>query len=124
MSCQHFRVRRGFGKGHYLVLLVASFSLILSSTARAQLGDDTSVGRYLRTSPKVLAAFRKVVAEPSQSTVRIRCAGKNVALGTVVGAKGWIGVRLDEAVDWRETEAFVRRSYRLVAPKRLAKLVA
>jgi hypothetical protein len=40
------------------------------------------------------------------------------------GAKGWIGVALDEAADWREIEAFVRRSYRLAAPKRLAKLVA
>ena len=40
------------------------------------------------------------------------------------GAKGWIGVGLDRAVDWREVEAFVRRSYRLVAPKRLARLVA
>jgi hypothetical protein len=40
------------------------------------------------------------------------------------GAKGWIGVGLDEAADWREIEAFVHRSYRLVAPKRLARLVA
>ncbi len=31
---------------------------------------------------------------------------------------------MDEAADWREVEAFIRRSYRLVAPKRLAKLVA
>jgi hypothetical protein len=40
------------------------------------------------------------------------------------GAKGWIGVGLDAAADWREIEAFARRSYRLVAPKRLATLVA
>jgi predicted DNA-binding protein (MmcQ/YjbR family) len=40
------------------------------------------------------------------------------------GAKGWVGVGLDEKADWREIEAFVRGSYRLVAPKRLAKLVA
>ena len=40
------------------------------------------------------------------------------------GAKGWIGLGLDEGADWREIEAFVRRSYRLVAPKRLAKLMA
>jgi len=40
------------------------------------------------------------------------------------GAKGWIGVGLDEAADWREVDAFVRRSYRLVAPKRLARLLA
>lgn len=39
------------------------------------------------------------------------------------GAKGWIGVGLDDTDDWREIEAFVRRSYRLIAPKRLAKLV-
>ena len=39
------------------------------------------------------------------------------------GAKGWIGVGLDEAADWAEVDAFVRRSYRLIAPKRLAKLM-
>ena len=38
------------------------------------------------------------------------------------GPKGWIGVGLDDKADWREIEAFVRRSYRLTAPKRLAKL--
>lgn len=37
-----------------------------------------------------------------------------------VGAKGWIGVRLDRAPDWDEVAAIVRRSYRLIAPKRLA----
>jgi hypothetical protein len=40
------------------------------------------------------------------------------------GPMGWIGVGLDEAGDWREIEAFVRRSYRLTAPKRLCKLMA
>lgn len=38
------------------------------------------------------------------------------------GPKGWIGIGLGEAADWREIEAFVQRSYRLVAPKRLARL--
>src|SRR5271165_2914651 len=40
------------------------------------------------------------------------------------GAKGWIGVGLDEAADWPEVEAFVHRSYRLVAPKRLSQLIS
>jgi hypothetical protein len=40
------------------------------------------------------------------------------------GAKGWIGVGLDEAADWPEVEAFVHRSYRLIAPRRLAQLVS
>jgi predicted DNA-binding protein (MmcQ/YjbR family) len=39
------------------------------------------------------------------------------------GAKGWIGVGLDEAADWLEIESFIRRSYRLVAPARLANLM-
>jgi len=38
------------------------------------------------------------------------------------GSKGWIAMRLDAKPDWREVEAFVRRSYRLVAPKKLATL--
>ncbi|MDQ6920859.1 MAG: MmcQ/YjbR family DNA-binding protein [Candidatus Dormibacteraeota bacterium] len=38
-----------------------------------------------------------------------------------LGAKGWIGVRLDqEDVDWDEVARFVAVSYRLVAPRRLA----
>ncbi|GJD68584.1 MmcQ/YjbR family DNA-binding protein [Methylobacterium gnaphalii] len=37
-----------------------------------------------------------------------------------VGPKGWVGMRLDDGVDWAEVEALVTRSYRLIAPKRLA----
>jgi hypothetical protein len=37
------------------------------------------------------------------------------------GAKDWVGMRLDDAPDWKGVEAFVKRSYRLVAPKRLTK---
>jgi len=36
-----------------------------------------------------------------------------------VGPKGWIGMRLDRRVDWREVTLVVTRSYRLTAPKRL-----
>jgi len=41
-----------------------------------------------------------------------------------VGPKGWVGMRLDEGPDWDEVLIVIRRSYRLVAPKRLAALVA
>jgi predicted DNA-binding protein (MmcQ/YjbR family) len=40
-----------------------------------------------------------------------------------VGRKGWIGMRLDDGPDWGEVARVVRRSYRLIAPKRLAALV-
>lgn len=41
-----------------------------------------------------------------------------------VGHRGWVGMRLDRGPDWDEAAAFVRRSYRLTAPKRLAALLA
>src|SRR5262245_15950743 len=50
----------------------------------------------LRGSPKVLAAFRQVVARPSDSTVRVKCDGKDAALGTVVRADGWILTKATE----------------------------
>ena len=40
-----------------------------------------------------------------------------------VGHKGWVGVWLDHEADWDEVAAIVRRSYRLIAPKRLAALI-
>jgi len=41
-----------------------------------------------------------------------------------VGHKGWIGVYLDgRRIDWDELNALIRRSYRLVAPKRVSACV-
>ena len=36
------------------------------------------------------------------------------------GTKGWVGVWLEPEPDWVEIAEFVKRSYRLVAPRRLA----
>src|SRR5262245_32595275 len=42
-----------------------------------------------------------------------------------IGPKGWVALRLDVGtVDWDEVAELVTTSYRLVAPKRLAALVA
>lgn len=49
-----------------------------------------------KSSPGVLSAFRGVVARPSQSTVRVQCDGKDIALGTVVGPEGWILTKASE----------------------------
>ena len=38
------------------------------------------------------------------------------------GAKGWIGMWLDRDADWTEVSSLARRSYRLVAPRRLGAL--
>jgi serine protease Do len=81
------------------MLLALSVSLMWLSPAAAQYTEKSNVDRYLRSNPRVLAAFRRVVADPSHSTVRIRCEGKNVALGTVVGARGWILTKYSELKD-------------------------
>lgn len=39
-----------------------------------------------------------------------------------VGHKGWIGVHLDIEVDWNEVAEHVKESYRMTAPRQLAKL--
>jgi hypothetical protein len=36
-----------------------------------------------------------------------------------VGHRGWLGVRLDVAVDWDEIAELVEDAYRIIAPKRL-----
>ena len=36
-----------------------------------------------------------------------------------VGGRGWVGVRLDGAVDWTELEDIIEDAYRVIAPNRL-----
>ncbi|WP_020670005.1 MmcQ/YjbR family DNA-binding protein [Amycolatopsis nigrescens] len=40
-----------------------------------------------------------------------------------VGHRGWLGVRLDVAVDWPEIAEIVKDAYRMVAPKGLVALL-
>ena len=40
-----------------------------------------------------------------------------------VGHRGWVGVRIDGTPDWDEVATVIRRSYALIAPKKLAALV-
>jgi serine protease Do len=53
----------------------------------------------LRNGPKILKAFREVVAKPSAYTVRVLADGKEVAFGAIVEADGWILTK------WSEIEA-------------------
>lgn len=41
-----------------------------------------------------------------------------------IGSRGWVALRLDRGrIDWKEVAELVAGSYRLVAPKKLVKLV-
>jgi predicted DNA-binding protein (MmcQ/YjbR family) len=62
-------------------------------------------------------------APPGSQAVLVGAALERFFVPPYVGHKGWVGMRLDDAPDWDEVEMLVRRSYRLIAPKRLAALV-
>jgi serine protease Do len=76
-------------------ILVLALLLTFAGTAVSQ---PTKIDD-LRNGPKVLKAFREVVAKPSAHTVRVLADGKEVALGTIVESDGWIITK------WSEIEA-------------------
>ena len=59
-------------------------------------------------------------APPGSQYVLVNADPKRFYVPPYVGHKGWVGVRLDRRPDWDEVARIVRRSYQLVAPKRLA----
>jgi len=71
-------------------LLLAAVGMVLAWTATAAAQEKGKRSDIQKDSPQVLAAFKGVVKQPSQSVVRITCDGKEVALGVVVGADGWV----------------------------------
>ena len=66
--------------------LVVLILVLAAAPARAQ----PSYNDFLRTNPKFLQSFRDAVARPAEVTVRVRCDGKDAALGLVVSADGWV----------------------------------
>src|SRR6266536_1351040 len=76
----------------YWLVLVAGAAVLPSAAVQAQILKKD----HLRESPQTLQAFRSVVASASQATVRVKCDGKDAALGTVVAADGWIVTKASE----------------------------
>ena len=56
-------------------------------------------------------------APPGSQAVLVGADPERFFAPPYVGPKGWIGIRLDDAPDWAEVAALVRRSFRLVAPE-------
>ena len=63
-------------------------------------------------------------APPGSQRVLVGADPETFFVPPYVGPKGWVGMRLDSRPDWKEVSALVTRSYRLIAPKRLAAQVA
>ena len=86
-------VRASIEFRHAVVLVGAlCLGMLAARPVQAQKGRED----FPKSSPKVLAAFHDVVAAPSNSTVHILSDGKEVALGTIVGADGWILTKASE----------------------------
>jgi predicted DNA-binding protein (MmcQ/YjbR family) len=62
-------------------------------------------------------------APPGSQMVLVGADPERFFVPPYIGHKGWVGVRLDNEPDWEEIAALVKRSYRLIAPKRLATLI-
>jgi predicted DNA-binding protein (MmcQ/YjbR family) len=59
-------------------------------------------------------------APPGSQNVLVNADPRRFYVPPYVGHKGWVGVRLDGRPDWDEVARIVKRSYMLVAPRRLA----
>lgn len=63
-------------------------------------------------------------SELGQNIDRASREPKRYYLPAYIGPRGWFGLRLDLAsIDWGEVAAIVEASYRLVAPRRLVKVL-
>ena len=61
-----------------------------------------------------------VTAPPTVQETLVRSRPNRFFKPPYVGAKGWVGVRLDAQVDWDQLAAILTDGYRLVAPVKLA----
>src|SRR6516164_6138306 len=83
-----------------LKLLCSVFVLIVLSVfpawAQRSYRGGGPPSANLRDGREVRSAFRGLVADASQSTVRVVCNGKETVLGAIVGADGWIVTKYSE----------------------------
>jgi len=119
-------------KGDHRLTRLTKICLAMPETTRRMMGRHA--GFYVRK--KTFAYF--LDDHHGDSIVGINCKvlpGDNTALiasnpakfymPAYIGSRGWVGLRLDAGeVDCDEVEELVTHSYRLVAPKRLASVVA
>ncbi len=76
-------------------------ALLLAGDAAAQPQPRSRVAEQVqhRSDEILKEAFRSVVAEARKSVVVVRCAGKDVAMGTIVSGDGWIVTKASEIGD-------------------------
>lgn len=110
---------------------LSEICLALPGTTR----DDQAPHAGFKTGKKVFAYYLddhhgdgiigfccKVL--PGENQRLIEANPRKFYMPAYVGARGWVGLRLDRpTVDWAEVKELIRGSYLLTAPKKLAKLI-
>lgn len=62
-------------------------------------------------------------AQPGSQQILVGADAARFFVPPYFGPKGWVGMWIDRKPDWREVAELVRRSYRLVAPKKLVAML-
>jgi predicted DNA-binding protein (MmcQ/YjbR family) len=62
-------------------------------------------------------------AAPGNQEVMVKAAPERFFVPPYMGPSGWVGIWLDRRVDWDELAQLLRDAYRLVAPKRLLRVL-
>ena len=62
-------------------------------------------------------------AGPGNQELMVRADPDRFFVPPYVGPSGWVGVFLDDKVDWEEVADLMRDSWRMTAPKRLQSLL-
>jgi predicted DNA-binding protein (MmcQ/YjbR family) len=63
-------------------------------------------------------------APPGAQAILVGADAERFFAPPYVGPKGWVGIFLDRRPDWNEVALLVRRSYALVAPRKLVARMA
>jgi predicted DNA-binding protein (MmcQ/YjbR family) len=62
-------------------------------------------------------------APPGSQTILVGADPERFFVPPYVGHRGWVGMWLDNRVNWQEVAEIVGRSYRMTAPKRLVAML-
>ena len=99
-------------------ILASAAFLLFAAPAMAQRGGGGGGFRdnqpSTRINPQFLKAFHDSTVEASQSTVRVLCDDKEVALGTIVGSEGWILTKFSQ-LSGQKTVCKLKSGYRFDA---------
>src|SRR4051812_43255104 len=98
-------LRMPIRRGPVLSLVAAAFVLAAAPSANAQRfrGPDKEI---TKSGDALKGAFKEVVLDANESTVRVRADGKDVAMGTVVSDDGYILTKASELAGGDVTVVF------------------